>query len=296
MDLRTLRHFVTLANRSSFVAAAQELNLTQPALSRSIKGLEGELGTQLVLRHRNGCSLTPAGEVLLQGAAAILRRSAALQHNMRAFGRGEMGHLRFGAAPLPAALFVPRLMSKIVHAQSGVTIRVALGSINSLLDQLRQDKIEFFICAETRLPRDPDLSLTKLFDVPVSCIVRKQHPLARKLQVSIGDMKNYPFACVVSDFTQGSDITPNTTLGLPVTIECDDYFILHSVIRDCDAVCLSSSALLDAQTDLLTLPVIGIPHSNALVLVRHHGRQLSPLANAALAQIQTINGSNPLEA
>ena len=64
-SLADLRAFVTVAELRSFAAAAKALHLSQPALSRQIKGLEQDLGETLLVRHAWGVSATPAGEILL---------------------------------------------------------------------------------------------------------------------------------------------------------------------------------------------------------------------------------------
>ena len=96
MDIRSLRHFATLVRRGSFVSAAEELHITQPALSRSIRALEADVGQKLIVRHRNGCVPSPAGEMLLYDAEGILERAAMMRHNLHAFAKGHLGHLRFG--------------------------------------------------------------------------------------------------------------------------------------------------------------------------------------------------------
>lgn len=291
MDIRALRHFVTLARRGSFVAAAEDLNLTQPALSRSIRTLEDEIGLKLIERHRSGCVPTPAGELLLRDAAPILRQTAMLRHNMRAYAKGDLGHLRFGAAPLPATLIVPRLLSAMAREQPGLTLGVALGSMTSLLDQLHQDHIEFVLCAEARLPRDPALTVTKIFDVPLCWLARDGHPLAKRHALTIDDLRDFPFACVRSAFSRAHEGAPDTMLDLPVAIGCDDYAILLATIRNCDAICMASSALLPASPGLIALPVQDddIPTTIDLVAVGRHGREFSPVASRMLRRIREFD-------
>lgn len=290
MDLRALRHFVTLVRRGSFVAAADELNLTQPALSRSLRALEDELGLKLIERHRNGCVPTPAGELLLRDAAPILRQSAMLRHNLRAYAKGDLGHLRFGAAPLPATLIVPRLLSDMSREQPGLTLGVALGSMTSLLEQLHQDYIEFVLCAESRLPRDPALTVTPIFDIPLCWLARDDHPLAKRHNLTIDDLRHFPFACVRSAFSRAHEGAPDTLLDLPVAIGCDDYAILLATIRNCDAICLASSALLPANPGLVALEVQddGIPKTIDVVAVGRHGREFSPLSRKILDRIRAL--------
>jgi DNA-binding transcriptional LysR family regulator len=84
LDLRKLRYFVTIAESTSFRAAAARLRIAQPALSRQIRCLEGELGVTLFVRTARGVELTSAGTRLLQEARTLLQSSGALIKHARA--------------------------------------------------------------------------------------------------------------------------------------------------------------------------------------------------------------------
>ena len=75
MELRHLRYFAAVAAHGSFNRAAQNLHLTQPALSRQVKDLEEELGVPLFLRGKNTVNLTEAGELFYEEACDLLARA-----------------------------------------------------------------------------------------------------------------------------------------------------------------------------------------------------------------------------
>src|ERR687888_822871 len=81
-----LRAFAAVVREGSFSRAAEELFVSQPAISKHVASLEGELGAQLVVRNRRGASLTPAGEVL---ADYVLRAEALLANGRRALAAGR---------------------------------------------------------------------------------------------------------------------------------------------------------------------------------------------------------------
>src|ERR1700761_9287 len=88
LDLRKLRYFVAVAEELHFGRAADRLHIAQPVLSRQIRVLEGELGTELFLRDRRGTVLTPAGEQLVDEARLLLAHADALLRRVRAAGEG----------------------------------------------------------------------------------------------------------------------------------------------------------------------------------------------------------------
>src|SRR4051812_32509491 len=93
LDVRRLRVLREVADRGSFSAAADALAFTQPAVSRQIATLEAEAGTQLVERSVRGIRLTPAGELLVGHAEAILDRLAKAESQLAALAAGTRGRL-----------------------------------------------------------------------------------------------------------------------------------------------------------------------------------------------------------
>ena len=111
-----LRAFAAVARQRSFSRAADELYVTQPAVSKHVASLEAELGTQLVVRDRRALALTPAGEVL---ADYVLRAEALLANARRALATGadaETGTLSLAGSSVPGTYLLPSLVAHF-HAQ-----------------------------------------------------------------------------------------------------------------------------------------------------------------------------------
>ena len=97
MELRQLKHFLAVGEAGSITAAARNLRLTQPALSRQIKALEEELDTTLLERGAHSITLTPAGEVLVAEARKLIRYSETIIEKVKSTAAGEP--MRLGYAP-----------------------------------------------------------------------------------------------------------------------------------------------------------------------------------------------------
>src|SRR5262245_13582628 len=101
MELRHLRYLIAVAEEGSFVAAAARLQLAQPALSRQIRDLEQEIGTELFLRESSGTSLTASGEQCARTARAILDDVRDAIQRARLAEHGLVGRCVLGAGKYP---------------------------------------------------------------------------------------------------------------------------------------------------------------------------------------------------
>ena len=113
MDLVRLRYFRTVAKTLHFRRAASLLNVSQPPLSKSIKTLENELGTQLFVRTRRHVELTPAGQVLLERCEKIFQELEEAQIEVKRYGAGEKGSLRIGCEDGTTFSVLPPLLEKL---------------------------------------------------------------------------------------------------------------------------------------------------------------------------------------
>ena len=116
------RAFAALARRGSFSAAAEELYVSQPAVSKHVAALEAEVGKPLVERGRAGAPLTPSGELL---ADYVLRAEALLANAQRALGAGaeaESGTLSLAASGIPGTYVLPELLLVFRERYPGVEL------------------------------------------------------------------------------------------------------------------------------------------------------------------------------
>jgi DNA-binding transcriptional LysR family regulator len=110
MEFRQLCYFVTVAEELHFGRAADRLQLTQPALSKQIAGLEKELGVQLLIRTKRTVQLTSAGRVFLERAKQLLSQKKEAIQLTRRTARGEEGQLAIGFTATATHTVLPRLV------------------------------------------------------------------------------------------------------------------------------------------------------------------------------------------
>src|SRR5580704_3537337 len=110
MELRHLRYFAAVAAHGSFSRAAEQLHLTQPALSRQVKSLEDEIGVPLIIRGQNTNSLTSAGEAFYEEAKDILARVDVAVRRIKTRPQGEK--LRIGYVHSLTAGIMPTVLKR----------------------------------------------------------------------------------------------------------------------------------------------------------------------------------------
>lgn len=111
MELRHLRYFTAVAEQLSFRGAAEKLRVAQPALSAQIRGLEAELGVQLLARTTRSVALTAAGRVFLDEARSVLAAAAQAEQRARQAEAGLVGTLRVGVIAPAANAWLARILS-----------------------------------------------------------------------------------------------------------------------------------------------------------------------------------------
>lgn len=122
VDVRHLQAFVAVAEELHFGRAARRLHIAQPPLSQLIRALEAALGAQLFVRTTRSVTITPAGELLLWRAKAILHDLEQVVEDVGRAQRGEIGTVRLGFTDLSAIELVPRIVRRFRTEHPGVRL------------------------------------------------------------------------------------------------------------------------------------------------------------------------------
>ncbi len=287
MEIRKLRHAVTLARFLNFTRAAHDLNITQSALSRSIQALETECGLQLFDRNRGMVTLTQAGREFIQHAEALLRSEAALRSVVSQSSQGEGGHITLGVTPLVARILLAPVLSQRM-SQPNFHAEVITGSSREILTMVMQESIDLGICVGDLSRNNTPLHAVRLAQLSLAVIVRKDHPLTRLDKFRAEDMERYP---LVRSPPYSFDYVMPVVVGLvrpAVTVE--DYGVLNQIVTTSDAVWVTSpiaakQGILDGE--LVQLPISWLPEKKiSLIAYSLSQRTLSPLASSILEQFK----------
>lgn len=149
MELRLLKYFWTVAELGSVTAAAEELYITQPTLSRQIKELEKELGTPLFTRDKNRLELTEAGLFVRSRAEEILSLTQQTEQEFSDRRRNMFsGHIHIGAVEAESSQFLGAVLESFVRDYPQVTFCITTGSGDIIKDQLDKGLVDVGVLLE----------------------------------------------------------------------------------------------------------------------------------------------------
>jgi DNA-binding transcriptional LysR family regulator len=199
IELRHLRYFVSLVDEGSFGLAAQQLRLTQPALSRQIRDLESAVGMPLVKRIPRGVRVTTAGEVLRGQADQLERLLDRLYSDLRAANRGMKRECLIGSVTTP---ITSRVIARAVRLLDEVHPSVMDVATPEQPELLRRGRIDIGIChAYPQLSSESELGHERLVDDLIECaLLGKHHRLASRESLRAPDMIDVPFLFMPREF------------------------------------------------------------------------------------------------
>ena len=295
MDLRKLRHAVTLSRCLNFTRAARELNITQSALSRSIQALERECRFRLFDRSRGAVVVTQAGREFIRHAEGLLRSEAALRTMVDHAFEGEGGHVTLGVTPLVSRALMGPLLSRRVD-QTHFHAEVIKGNSQEVINLVLQERVDLGVVLGDLVPRDSAFETTVLADFPLSVIVRRGHPLIDRVGFGIADLMAYPLIRSNTPYARegASVLVGLTSLGMP-TLTIEDYDVLCDIAATSDAVWITAPVAVRhglASGALVALPISWLSDNRFTIVALHLGaRTLSPVATSLLKEMAALGST-----
>lgn len=200
LKMRHLHCFMALVQSKSTVRAAEELNTTQPVISRTIREMEGILGVELFDRARRGAVLTPDGLMFHRNIAPALGQigevTSRLQDRL-----AQSSRLALGALPNVCASLLPGVVSVYKKRNPGMQIEIHTGTSRHLLALLQAGTVSAVF---GRLAPNEDmkrLSFEFLYSEPLRFVCRPDHPLAGATDFTIGKLRDYTLLLPLTDTT-----------------------------------------------------------------------------------------------
>lgn len=180
LRFRHLQLIIELKRSGSLRAAAQKLNLTQPALSKALAEIESAFGFPLFIRNARGLIPTAQGEVAVRGGALLLQELAHV-HGEAAVGGSVQVQVRIGAPPFVAQGFLPAVIARLSQREPPIQVQLLEERVPMLMDMLVQGMVDALVTSyPLERPEQEGIRLQyeKLFDTEFAVIAPPGHPLA----------------------------------------------------------------------------------------------------------------------
>src|SRR4051812_38526556 len=145
MELRHLRYFIAVAEERSFTRAAERMWIAQPGLSRQVRDLERELGTQLLERHARGVELTDVGKLFLERARTALAAADSAAATGRDAEAGIVGSVRLGAPTTTDWHLTASVLDEFARIRPRVELTLLEGYAGTLYRELQDGHIDALI-------------------------------------------------------------------------------------------------------------------------------------------------------
>jgi LysR family transcriptional regulator, carnitine catabolism transcriptional activator len=198
--LSRLTAFVEVAAARSFVVAAQRLNVSQPALTRTIQLLEDGIGARLFDRDSRNVQLTPAGRQVLPIVQRLLRDVEAAANQMSSFVKGTSGTIRVAAIPTLAGALLPIAIRAFSADHPDVRFHLDDALAGTVAEKVMSGEADFGVT--TQSAPDQRLSYRPMLQEPVGLVCRRGDPLATRHRLTWSDLQDRPFIAMA----------PNTSL------------------------------------------------------------------------------------
>lgn len=192
LESRRLRHFLTTYELGSMGQAADKLLLTQPALSKSIRQLEDDLGVRLFDRTPLGVMPTVFGNALALHAKAIEAQVRQAESQLESLRGDAKGVVTVGIGPSVATNMMPLATSRLQKLQPGIELSVTEGLVDDLIPALRRGEIKLAIGSWPRVA-DAAFSTEILLKDEIKVFAAADHPLVGRA-VELHELINYPWA------------------------------------------------------------------------------------------------------
>ena len=255
MELRQLRYFAKAAETLNFSHAANCLNIAQSSLSQQIRQLEDELGTQLFIRDSHSIHLTEAGEAILPFALRTVHDAEACADRIRDLRKMLTGTLNIGVTHSFSSILTESVIF-FIKMYPKIKVNIVYKQMNELMELLSNHELDFVLAFKPIQPF-PNVESHILFQDSLSAIVRKNHPLASKKNVSISELEKYDLALPSKGMQARNafDSMISDRDMLKVRIELNDVNTLLRLVRQTNLVTVLAEYSIYDACDMKAVPI-----------------------------------------
>ena len=279
MELHQVRYFLAVATTLNFTRAAEQCNVTQPALTKSVQKLEQELGGQLIYRERQLTQLTDLGKEVLPMLERTLASAEAVRRRAQEFQRKEVAPLKIGLAPSISASLVLDPIVDIAKFVSGLQVELREETAEDLVELLLEGEINAALIGDIReIPSRIDAWV--LFEERYVAVLSPTHQLANLPAIAAEDLRE----TTILDRT-GCDVAPKIQKlwfsdASPPMGHCSGHELHLQHMAAAGFGLILAPEHMPRLPALKSIPIEGDPVWREVRLLAVQGRRYSPALDA----------------
>lgn len=289
MDVRSLTCFVEVVRQGGFSRAGEFLHLTQPAVSKAVKGLEEELGQPLLTRSGRRVALTDAGRGVYERALGVLSAMRTIAEEVAEVGQVKRGKVRVGVPPMVGAAFFPPVLHDFRGRYPGVSLELREEGARRVEALVLEGELDV---GATVLPASESaFELVPLMKDVLRAVLSPRSPLARRRQVALRDLRETPLVLYRADFAlhghivdacRGEGFAPRVA-----ALSSQWDFMAEMVAADMGAALLPRTICRRLDPARVRVRPLAEPLRWDLALAWRRGHSLAPAARAFVEVVRS---------
>lgn len=297
---RRLQHLIVLAQHAHFGRAAQALNISQPALTKSIQMLEAELGVTLLDRQRGAISLTAFGELVVKRGGYWLTAEDDLRHEIAMLSDNHIGSLRVAIGPYPSVISGFEGAARLLAKHPNIRMMVHEASWFDIINLLNEQAIDLGITEISRLEKYDHFVTETVGQHCGYFFCRPEHPLLSNTAISIEQLVKFPWVApriptriayrLPKALGHAGSLDPATGDLIP-KIEISTPLQSVSFLKNSDAITLSTLTVMEPKLnsgEVVILPLFDFPLQTNYGFVYLKNRSLPPAATAYMQEVRAV--------
>lgn len=200
MEIKQLKNFLMVAKYQHFTLAAEQICISQSALSKQIRALESEMGVALLDRCGRNVYITSAGQEFLVFADEVVSSYDKLRNKMNQYKATYTGHITIGTVPFMSQYGLNSILTSFFKQHPEIKVQIIEDKGEQILSLLNENQINFAFLYTTTLP-DKNYKVIPLFDDVLVVVAHKDHKLAKRNSIDLKEIAND--SLILPDSCQG---------------------------------------------------------------------------------------------
>ena len=259
LKMRHLEVLLVLCKLRSITAAANEMHMTQPAVSHWLADLEEVIGQALFVRGRQ-LSLTQAGEVLKRHAERMLGDVGRVNEELASIGMGMTGRLHIGSIISATPALLPQAIARVQAHSPQLRLQVSEATFDPLLERLRRRELDLIISPLHVNAIKSGFKSELLIEDTVSVVVRPGHPILALPTPRWSDVAQLPWVMPPADTLMRKQLEAAFhTAGIPVPvprIEAASLVVIQMILRQGDYIGVLASSVIPVYRQMGLIEVV----------------------------------------